>query len=314
MVEAKIENIKNMRRKASVIKQTIRELSDGKLGEETKVNQPDYPELFTAAMLCTSSIKDSVGSKNKEWSLKAKYNINEPFLTKIRLHNERNLEISKQFVVEATQLHPVTKRICDRMSQIRGITPYSIGLLISYYKSIHKAKRFGNFASYAGYAVIQDMTLSKNNWNKIKLKQAEEGIEWQGFNIKLKTRIYILVDSVLKARGFYKKEYDRIWPRLYERSINEGSSELREDGVYYIKDRKSHKTVSWAKENAKKRIGRNLLNHLYNEWRIAEGLPPENPYVKDYLGHISVVSLDEVIEYDKNVVVKNNRKSKEETE
>jgi hypothetical protein len=165
-----------------------------------------------------------------------------------------------------------------------------------------------------------------------------------GFNTKLSGRLYVIGDSLIRAQGKLYENYVQIKMRIYENIIadptrtfkataedvakykaskltenelakqqeqndgvpfKDGTPKGMQEGEYYMMGRKCQSAKIWSHINAKRRILRILLCLLYKEWRTLNGLPVRNPYVQDYLGHNTFITIEEIREYDK-------KKSKEE--
>jgi hypothetical protein len=66
-------------------------------------------------------------------------------------------------------------------------------------------------------------------------------------------------------------------------------------GEWYMRDRALQSLKMWSMSNAKRRLARTVLYHIWAEWMRIKGLEEKirMPYAIEYLGHTSFIELDE---------------------
>lgn len=114
----------------------------------------------------------------------------------------------------------------------------------------------------------------------------------------------------MRSSPFFKNLYDQMKTRLLNRALTNGEcykpspeeikkskGKLKKER-FYIKGRKNQSVEAWAHSNAFVRVQRTLLHLIYTEWMRYEGLEPRVPYALEYLGHMTLISLDDVLKVD----------------
>jgi hypothetical protein len=149
------------------------------------------------------------------------------------------------------------------------------------------------------------------------------GKEFKGFNTDFSGRMFVIIDCLLRAKGWFYTYYSGIRSRLETRALNGGetfvatiqdqkeSKGIMKAGHHYMKGKKNQSLIMWSDKNAKRRVARTFLHFLWTEWRDIAGLEVRLPYAIDYLGHSGLIKLEEVIKAD---LVKAVRKKKEKIE
>jgi hypothetical protein len=266
-----------------------------------------------AGKLCALMLKNKVAAT----LIKEGYYRHYPELapeTKLQLEKlhgdfEADFDIAKARTNKIASNHELYKRL----SGIKGISGYQIALLMAYVKDISRFDTPSKLCVYAGMASINGKPVTKANINKIKDERFETtGKEFKGFNTVLSGRMFVIVDCLLRGKGFFFNYYTGIRKRLQERAMNNGECELIGD-KYYMKDRKNFSLILWSDKNAKRRIARTFLHIFWLEWRKIMDLPIRHPYVVDYLGHNSTVTLEEIIKADLVKAPRKPRVKKEDT-
>jgi hypothetical protein len=210
-------------------------------------------------------------------------------------------------VEKIVKKHP----LWERLEGIKGFTAYQLALIMAYTKDISKFDTPSKYVVYAGIGVINGMPITKANLNKIKEYYSSQGKEFKGFHTVFAGRMLgVVADCLIRPKGFFYNMYLNIRKRLVERCINGGEVVEQEkevkgkDGVvrkekrYYMKNKKNQSLEAFTHSNAKRRIVRTLLHLIWTEWRTLRELPVRNPYPHDYLGHTSLITLEEVKAYD----------------
>lgn len=292
----------------------------GKLGPVTKAILPEDFSVMYAGKMCILSIKNSVASRN----ILSAYIRDYPDLSPDTLEELKTLqgEFSEDFERAKARTNKIASKhpLYKRLGGIKGISAYQIALLMSYIKDISRFDTPTKLCVYAGMASVNGMPVIKANINRIKDYMFEtRGREFKGFNTELSGRMFVIVDCLIRSKGYFYNMYCGLRIRLEKRSMNEGScfqataedrkasGNVMEIGKYYMKNKKNQSLIMWSDKNAKRRIARTFLHLFYAEWRTLLDLPVRNPYPVDYLGHNSLITLEEVLKADS---VKNSRPRK----
>lgn len=294
----------------------------GKFGQETKAVIPKKVEAMFAGKMCLMMIRDRIASSNAVWAYVKQYgkltdeqvkalkeagskkkldelldkmnarDVYDKLVAQQESFNECFIEYRKK-AEKIIEIHP----LWDRFKYVKGFTSYQLGLLMACIKDISRFDTASSLMVYSGLAVINGMPVTKANLNKIKKYYSEQGKEFKGFNTILSGRMFVIVENLLRAKGYFFEQYQRIRSRLAEKALNEKRIEIK-DGKEYMKDKNNQSLIMYTHKGASRRIARNLLHLLWTEWRKLEGLPTRVPYPIEYLGHTSEITLDEVIKFD----------------
>lgn len=297
------------------------------LGEITKTVEPEDIIAMYTGKLCVMLIKNKVRAMNiKSGYLRAYKGRITPQLKETLDSLEdmfnKDFESTKDHISKYLRKHDLWKR----MGFIRGLSEYQLALIMAYVKDIEKFDTPSKLCVYSGMASINNIPVTKANIEKIKKLYFDEGKEFKGFNTEMSGRVLVLVDCLLRAQGYFTNMYQKMRIRLEKRKINEGGTyistekdveESKVDGIpkmtlgrHYIKDRKNQSLEAWSDANAKRRVARTFLHLMWTEWRLLKDLPVRNPYPIDYLGHNELISIDDIKQYEKNIVIKRPRKTK----
>lgn len=215
----------------------------------------------------------------------------------------------KNEVSKIAARHP----LCKALSGIKGITPYQVALVMSYIKDVGRFEKPSQLMMYSGLGAVQDpadgkwYAVCKAHINKIKEIYNGQGKEFQGFNTVLSGRMHVVFECLLRGGGFFADFYQQTRKRLEERAINGGetfeatkeqqkeSKGVMKAGKRYMIGKKNQSLIMWSHNNAKRRVSRTFLQILWAEWRRQQNLPVRDLYTVEYLGHNSVVTLDQVL-------------------
>lgn len=311
----------------SNIKETLKRLADlrvmqaatkeegpSPLGEETEALMPEDIVLMFAGKLVNELLKQSVASQNMLAGYKRAYGeiypgvetVLEDFLAEFL----SGFTEAKKQLVKIGELHPLSERLC----KIKGFTPYQLALVMAHVKDIGRFDTPSKLMVYAGVGVKYGLKVCKKNMNLIRQIQherytgPEEDYKEFGYNTSLQGRMYVISDSLLRARGFFYDFYTGIRARLEERAINKDETFVctlaqakgtkMKAGERYMKGRKVQSLKAWSNSNAKARVQRTILHMIYTEWRQLRGLEARNPYPIDYLGHSQYITLEDVLRYE----------------
>ena len=293
------------------------------LGEEVFAVMPEDMAVMYAGKLCAMLIKGNVASQNILSGYMRQYpNIDEN--TKRQLVNLQadfasDFELAKARTNKIAGKHP----LYERLKGIKGISAYQIALLMSYIKDINRFDTPSKLCVYSGMASVNGMPVIKANINKIsEYNTATFGKEFKGFNTEFSGRMFVIIDCLIRAKGFFYTYYSGIRERLEKRALNGGetfvatiqdqkeSKGVMKAGHHYMKGKKNQSLIMWSDKNAKRRVARTFLHILWKEWRELAGLPVRHPYAVDYLAHTGIIKLEEIIKAD-SVKRVNKKREKE---
>lgn len=294
------------------------------MGEETDAVQPEDLGVMYAGKLCATLIKSNVASQNqlkgyfRQYPHLAQETIDE--LTKLQKDFASDFALAKERTNKIASKHPLYLRL----GGIKGISAYQIALIMSYMKDVARFDTPSKLCVYAGVASVNNMPVTKGNIARInEWKTETQGIEFHGFNTEMSGRMFVIVDCLLRGKGFFYNYYAGIRKRLELRAMNgsecfmatkedrKASNNVMEVGKYYMKGKKNQSLIMWSDKNAQRRVARTFLHILWKEWRELANLPVRHPYVVDYLKHSGYVTLEEILKAD-SVKRVNKKKDKEE--
>ena len=291
------------------------------MGEETVAILPEDMTVMYSGKLCANLIKANVGSQNilkgymRMYPEMDEYTKNQ--LTELQKDFAKDFELAKTRTNKIASKHP----LYIALQGIKGISAYQIALIMSYMKHPGRFDTPSKLCVYAGVACINGMPVIKANINKISDWKTEQGIgEFAGFNTEFSGRMNVIMDCLIRAKGFFYEYYLGIRKRLEQRAVNgqecfratpedvKASKGIMKLGEYYMNaPKKNQSLIMWAHKNACRRIARTFLHLLWTEWRKLAGLPNRMPYAIDYLAHSGYISLEQVIKAD-SVKRKNKKK------
>jgi hypothetical protein len=178
--------------------------------------------------------------------------------------------------------------IVKAMMSVKGVGPCIIAALLSYV-DITKTRHASSLWSYAGYHKPSHRRMDK----------IEKAIEYVNFDGKTKKRwyscgnrtlrcqLFVTAGVMIKREGPYRDVYDR---RKAQTEQSELVTETRITGKTGV-----HK-VMWKDVSKGHRHGdalrvmmKHFLADLWYVWRTLEGLPIDDLYVKEHLGHESAI-------------------------
>ena len=214
------------------------------------------------------------------------------------IENQRAFTKAKKLLEKKSAEHP----LWDRMKDIRGFTSYQLGILMSFMKKPDRFENPGKLAMWAGIASVDGKALTKATINSTKEYYSKHKLkEFKGYCTEIQGRLLgVSVPAFLKNGGWFYEHYLTLRARLAERANNDGMTEMKGEKIY-MKDKKNMSLIQWTHKNAMRRVARILLHFIWNEWMALNGLPGRLPYAIEYLGHTSLITLDEVLEFDRNV-------------
>lgn len=140
----------------------------------------------------------------------------------------------------------------EQMNALKGIGPLLAAKLIALI-DIERADTVSALWRYAGYAVING-----------ERERPVKG-ETLHYNKRLKTTLYLVGTSFLRANSPYRRVYD---------SARQHYDETRPEWTPLHRHRA-----------AQRKMVKQFLAHLWERWRKVEGLPTRALYVQEYLGH-----------------------------
>lgn len=145
------------------------------------------------------------------------------------------------------------------LGEVRGIGPILAGKLLGLIDDIGKFATASKLRRFAGYAVIDGKRERPTKGEKLH------------YNTRLKSLCWLIVSSMLRSGGSpYRVVYDTQKAR-YE--------EIHPDWT------KGHRHLA-----AMRKVSSLFLSHLWETWRMAEGLPVRPPYAEEYLHHTAITN------------------------
>jgi len=143
----------------------------------------------------------------------------------------------------------------EELNSIKGIGPMYAAKLIALI-DIERPPTASALWRYAGYAVIDGA------------RERRRKGETSHYNVRLKAACFLITASFLKCGSPYCRVY------------------------HQAKDHYKQTHPDWTPKHldyaARGNMIKRFLAHLWERWRILEGLPLRPPYVKEYLGHTSI--------------------------
>ncbi|KKM81676.1 hypothetical protein LCGC14_1327320 [marine sediment metagenome] len=191
--------------------------------------------------------------------------------------------------------------IIDRwLIRIRGIGPRLGGLLVANILDIERFATVSKLWAYCGLHVIDGKAAKRRKGEKCNWSQ------------ELKTTAWKIGQSFLKVGGPYRELYDTYRQYLITRELGNGSIIWKGDEknrevafapkALAVKDLKPPKLPEWTlgriHNMATRRTVKIFLSHLWQVWREIEGLPVGGPFVKERLGHESMIDPWKMIEVE----------------
>jgi hypothetical protein len=275
--------------------------------------------LALSCMLFAKAIDDSVAYKNKIAGYirsratskgDEKYKLPQEIMDIMDLQLkeiEANKKERRKFAELACAQHPVSSKV----GQIRGLSPVYVGLIMRHIKRAERFPTFGKLKVYAGLAAINGNKLTKASLSDAKEYYHERGEQLQGFNTQMSKLFQIITDCLIKSKGFFYVKFTDYRKRLTTESIKSGKAVLfteeekalklpadkgKEVGRYYIVGRKNQSLEMFTMSGARWRIASIVLYLIYKEMATHEGWEVREPYCEAYLGHTSIITLEEVVE------------------
>lgn len=291
----------------------------GKLYEPNSPVQHADDILALSCMLFAKALDDSVAYKNKiagyersraeiigDENAKLPETIRQ--IMDIQLAEiEAGKKERRKFAELACAQHPVTSKV----GQIRGLSPVYVGLVMRHIKRAERFPTFGKLKVYAGLAAVNGKKLTKASLGDAKEHYHSRGEELQGFNTQLSKLFHVITDCLIKQKGFFYMKFVDYRKRLEYQNIQNGKAVLfteeqkalklpadkgKEVGRHYMVGRKCQSLEMYTMSGARWRIASILLYLIYKEMAIHEGWEVRQPYAEEYLGHTSIITLDEVLE------------------
>lgn len=300
-----------------------------KLGVETKLGDIDDVEAFLYGKMLQNLTQNMVRATNQEKALERNF----PDKQFNNIQKERIKQINTMFediaLTTRKQLekHLNNNILCNRISQIKGITTYRVALLMAEIKDITRFEKPSAFAVYAGIAPYKNKKISKNTIREIR--EDKQNPEW-GFNTNLSQQFYIIVEQFIKSKGFFYDYYSKVKKMILARvARNQESFEFTEEmklemaknkenhkmivGKHYMKNKKNQSVEMFCHSSAFWKTASLFGNILYEEWwKIKCEENPTlrkvtEPYIFQYPDsngrvHSKKFTYDEIIEFEKRKV------------
>lgn len=179
-------------------------------------------------------------------------------------------------ITARVEAHPVAPWFL----RIKGIGLENIAKVIGFL-DIYKAPHRSSFWKFAGLHVVDGKSPKPQKGEKLP------------YNKTLRATCWRLGDSLRRARGSYYEKY--LERKKYEKA------KVRKDGIKIVpssrlpkKNGKKYEpkgiiSLGHIDSRAMRWMIKLFLAHLWEVWREAEGLPTEEPYSRERLGHDSYI-------------------------
>lgn len=314
-----MSDILEVKRKVTTLRISEQKLIEDwgeKMGPETTPVHPEDLRLMYVGKLMTNILKMKVAASNQLKGYERAYGETHPEVLELLMEDlesfEKDFERTKKRITKLAEEHPLSEQLC----KIKGFTPYSLALIMAYVKDIGRFDTPSRLCVYAGVAPKGKVKVCKRNINELnRLKQEAytgEPDDYKnfGYNTELQGRMYVIADCLMRAGGWFYNHYGQIRQRITERAINDGmtfkpspdemkaSKGKMKPGQLYMLGRVNQSLEAWTNSGAKVRLARILLHLVYTEWRTLRGMTARNPYPIDYLGHNSLITLQDVLRYE----------------
>jgi len=184
-----------------------------------------------------------------------------PLLTRYK----RDEEGKAKDIQHQSKEHPIYPWLID----VRGIGPVLAGGLLALIGDIGRFDTVSKLWAYAGMHVIDG-----------KAPKLERG-KRANWNSTLRTLCWKLGESFVKAGGQYRELYDAYKKRdraKHPEKLNSGRKSRKGKAIWMYTDGHIH-------ARAKRYAVKILLSHLWEYWRLFEGLAVREPYAIEVLGH-----------------------------
>lgn len=335
MSQAQITKKQRELTKARIQEESIsREMEPQKLGEETVAVIPNSEMdvlVMYVAHQANMQIKNAVRNANRKSGLMKSYGISEDSDQAMLLQEyfekfDDGFEKTKKECEKVVKKHPLSVKIC----QIKGISAYQLGLVMSFIRQPERFDCFSKLAVYSGCGVKYGHHVSKKNINTINNEKHnryvgdEDNFSKFGYSTDFQQRLYIIADSLMKQKGWFYDFYKNQKIRLAQTAVNDGRAVMVGERYYMtavdlfqyevfgkfvteqpeqtpiatFRARKNQSLDAWTNSNARWRMCRMFLNFVYEEWMKLRGFVPREPYVFEHLGHTSKITLDHVLAWE----------------
>lgn len=289
-----------------------------KLGDVTKAVLPFQDvEAIYLAMCGSNLLKAKVANNNRLKAVIRDYNITNPDhiakLGNYQHHFESQLDSTKRKLERWMEDNELANSIC----RIKGISPWQIAMIMLEVKDVRRFATPSKLMVYSGVAEMYGMKICKANLHAIEEIRYQrytgkpEDYTRFGYNTAFQGRMYtIACDILIKQKGWFYYHYKEQAKRLVTKAINEGRAFVATEeacaaegakmkvGEWYMKGRKNQSVVMFGHKGAIWRNARILLHIIYSEWMILLGETPRNPYPIEYLGHSTLIKLDDIINFE----------------
>lgn len=171
---------------------------------------------------------------------------------KLAIDYESRFLYFEQTILGDIERYATELPIVDQLIKIKGIGKL-LAAKIAAPIDITIADTVSSLWKYAGYAV--------NDQGKSDRPTKGERLH---YNPSLKSTLYVVASSMLRANSPYRRVYDR------SKEQYQGKTDWTKQHIHFASNRKMIKM---------------FLSHLWLVWRQMEGLPVTQPYVHDVMQH-----------------------------
>ena len=215
------------------------------------------------------------------------------------LENIEEKEKAKEKLIKAWAKENKTIPIVAAMLSVKGIGPITVAACLTYL-DVRKADHPSSFWSYAGYRCASHErfeTLPKEKWIPIFDKNTGEPVldkkgkqrmsHHNPGNQTLRCALFVTAGVFIKQGGTYRDIYDL---RKLKTSQSEKIVKTRWPGKTGTIEKAWKDTKPGHRHGDAIRVMmKSFLADLWMVWRTIEGLPTNDLYVKEHLGHESAI-------------------------
>lgn len=200
--------------------------------------------------------------------------LNETTLAFLKAEIER-LEVETgardKLLTKWVTLHKRDDALISSALAVSGVGPVTIAYLTAYV-DLEKARHASSLWAYVGY--------DKPSWNRY-----EKGVKGGG-NKTLRTVLYNTECAMMKGTGPYREVYDRVKTRL---ALSEKIVKSRNTQGHLVEVAWKDAKPSHRHGAALRFVGKTFLADYWFVGRTLLGLPTDDLYVKEHLGHASAI-------------------------
>lgn len=238
---------------------------------EEKISQEEY-EYFHECFALIEGFELNKMNKCKHCEKRSKLTLK---TGGVRETEEKAKKMLKDFVGP----EPIWNRF---LSKIKGISYVLSANLIKELGYCEEADTVSQLWAYCGYHVVNGKAPKREKGKKL------------GFNLKLRTMVYKVSESLMKGnKGYYRSVYDSEKAKQLDRVHAIGELSGKYNGY---EEEDTHLSKGHAHMRALRKMAKHFLSHYWECSRELVGLPVKKTYVEGVLEHEHLLSWRDVLE------------------